>query len=48
VQNFLERLARRRHRLDLSRLDDRMLKDIGIFRSEIDYRLKNPARRTGG
>jgi uncharacterized protein YjiS (DUF1127 family) len=35
-------LERRRQRLALARLDDRMLKDIGLSRAEVEVELSKP------
>lgn len=41
LQKWLEALAAARTRKELHLLSDRMLKDIGLTRHDVDYRLRD-------
>ncbi len=42
IASILQRLRRQRTRRDLAHLDDRMLRDIGLSRYEVEIELRRP------
>jgi uncharacterized protein YjiS (DUF1127 family) len=42
LDSLLAYEARRRQRLDIAQLDDRLLRDIGVTRAELERELRRP------